>query len=194
MTSLSACSGRALCLVISDANPSAEHARPGERRRGRKTPPPAKPATFPGMFPADDPVVAELLASPTLMRLAYVGAHGQPHVVPIWYRYADGRFTVVTGPKADKVRHISQRPRVSFTIDTDRPPYHVLLVDGVATVEQVEGMAPEYPDIVRRFLGPGADAYLARMEGRVKRQVRITIEPKTWRILDFVKRTPKSLS
>jgi len=93
-----------------------------------------------------------------------------------------------------KVRHISQRPRVSFTIDTNRPPYHVLLVEGVASVEQVEGMAPEYPDIVRRFLGPGADTYLSRMEGRVKRQVRITIEPQTWRILDFVKRTPKSLS
>ena len=146
------------------------------------------------MFPADDPVVAELLASRILMRLAYVGAHDQPHVVPIWYRYAEGRFTVVTGPRADKVRHISQRPRVSFTIDTNRPPYHVLLVEGVASVEQVEGMAPEYPDIVRRFLGPGADTYLSRMEGRVKRQVRITIEPQTWRILDFVKRTPKSLS
>lgn len=146
------------------------------------------------MFPADDPVVAELLASPTLMRLAYVGANEQPHVVPIWYRFADGRFTVITGPKADKVRHISKRPRVSFTIDTDRPPYRVLLVEGVAAVEQVEGMAPEYPEIVRRFLGPGADAYLGRMEGRVKRQVRITIEPNSWRILDFVKRTPKSLS
>lgn len=146
------------------------------------------------MFPETDPVVAELLASSTLMRLSYVGANGQPHVVPIWYRYAGGLFSVVTGPKADKVRHISERPRVAFTIDTDRPPYRVLLVEGIATVEPVEGMAPEYPEIVRKFLGPGADAYLGRMEGRVKRQVRITVEPKTWRVLDFQKRTPKSLS
>lgn len=143
---------------------------------------------------ADDPVVQELLASSTLMRLAYVGANGQPHVVPIWYGYADGEFMVVTGPRADKVRHISERPRVSFTIDTDRPPYKVLLVDGVATVEPVEGMAPEYPAIVRKFLGPGADGYLGRMEGRVKRQVRIRIRPTSVRVLDFVKRTPKSLS
>ena len=68
------------------------------------------------------------------------------------------------------------------------------MVEGVAAVDPVEGMAPEYPEIVRRFLGHGADAYLGRMEGRVKRQVRITIEPKTWRILDFVKRSPKSLA
>lgn len=31
----------------------------------------------------DDPVVQELLGSATPMRLAYVGANGQPHVVPI---------------------------------------------------------------------------------------------------------------
>jgi len=142
----------------------------------------------------DDPVVQELLGSSTLMRLAYVAANGQPHVVPIWYRFADGEFLVVTGPKADKVRHIAERPRVSFTIDTDRAPYKVLLVDGLATIDPVEGMAPEYPEIVRKFLGPGADGYLGRMEGRVKRQVRIHIAPTSVRVLDFIKRTPKSLS
>lgn len=142
----------------------------------------------------DDPVVQELLAGNTLMRLAYVGTNGQPHVVPIWYRFADGEFVVVTGPKADKVRHIAVRPRVSFTIDTDRPPYRVLLVDGEATLEEVDGMAPEYPEIVRRFLGPGADAYLGRMQGRVRRQVRIRIAPRSARVLDFVKRAPKSLA
>lgn len=117
-----------------------------------------------------DAVVRDLLASTTLMRLAYAGAHGQPHVVPIWCRYADGEFVVVTGPRADKARPIAERPRVSFTIDTDRAPYRALLVDGVATVEPVEGMAPEYPEIVRRFLGDRADGYLARMTARVKRR------------------------
>ncbi len=143
---------------------------------------------------ATDPVVQELLAGSTLMRLAYVGANLQPHVVPIWYGFENGEFVVVTGPKADKVRHIAERPRVSFTIDSDRPPYRVLLIDGLASLEPVEGMAPEYPGIVRRFLGPGADAYLGRMEGRVKRQVRIRIRPTSVRILDFIKRTPKSLA
>lgn len=149
----------------------------------------ADPATF-----ADDPIAKELLASPTLMRLAYVGANGQPHVVPIWYTFANGEFVVVTGPKADKVRHISQRPRVSLTIDTDSRPYKVLLVDGVATVEHTEGMAAEYPEIVRKHLGAAAEGYLARMEGRVKRQVRIRIKPTAVQILDFMQRTPKSLS
>jgi len=143
-------------------------------------------------FPADDPVVRALLEQPPLMRLAYVAADGQPRVVPTWWRFAGGRFTVITGPKAEKVAHLRARPKVAFTIDTERPPYRVLLVDGDAAVEDVDGMAPEYPEIVRRFLGPAADAYLARL--RVKRQVRITITPRRWRILDFVERRPRSLA
>lgn len=141
----------------------------------------------------DDPVARELIESANLMRLAYVGATGQPHVVPIWWRYHGGEFIVVTGPHADKVRHLSNHPRVAFTIDTSTPPYHVLLVEGDAVLEEVEGMAPEYPDIVSRFLGPFAEAYLGRMRGRVKRQVRIRIRPRAWRTLDFTTRFPKSL-
>ncbi len=140
-----------------------------------------------------DPVARELLEGPYLMRLAYVGANGQPHVVPIWYGYRDGEFTVVTGPKADKARHLRANPKVAFTIDSPAPPYKVLLVEGVASIEETEGMAPEYPDIVSRFLGGAAEAYLAGMRGRVKRQVRIRIRPTSWRVIDFVKRFPKSL-
>ena len=142
----------------------------------------------------DDPVAAKLLNSKLLMRLAYIGSGDQPKVVPIWYQYIDGEFIVVTGPKADKVKSLLQRPKVAITIDTDTPPYNVLMVDGVASVEMVDGMAAEYPDIVRKHLGAAADGYLKRMEGQVKRQVRIRIKPSSWRILDFVERTPKSLS
>lgn len=146
-----------------------------------------------GMRIEDDPVAKELLEGPYLMRLAYVGANGQPHVVPIWYGYRDGEFIVVTGPKADKARHIAANPRVSFTIDSHTPPYKVLLVEGVATLEETEGMAPEYPEIVARFLGDFADRYLEGMRERVKRQVRIRIRPASWRVIDFVQRFPKSL-
>ena len=142
----------------------------------------------------DDPVANELLSSDLLMRLGYIGPSSQPKVVPIWYQYSEGEFIVVTGPKADKVRSLRKRPKVAITIDSDKPPYKVLMVDGLATVEEVDGMAPEYDAIVRKHLGAAADGYLARMKGRVKRQVRIRIQPTGWRILDFVKRSPRSLS
>lgn len=143
-------------------------------------------------IPVDDPVVAGLLSGPNLARLAYVGLDGRPRVVPIWFLYREGEFIMITGPKADKVRAIAANGAVALTIDTNTPPYKVLLVSGDATIEATDGMAPEYPPIVERYLGAGgAQAYLSRM--KVKQQHRIRVRPRSWRVLDFVRRFPKSL-
>jgi len=145
------------------------------------------------MLDTSDPVVAGLLAGPNLARLAYVGLDGRPRVVPIWFLYRDGVFVMVTGPKADKVAAIQRHPAVALTIDSATPPYHVLLVNGDAAVESTDGMAEEYPAIVERYLAAAAEAYLAPMRARVKEQRRITVTPRSVRILDFQKRFPKSL-
>lgn len=142
-------------------------------------------------IPVDDPVVAELLSGANLARLSYIGLDGRPRVVPIWFAFIDGEFIMVTGPKADKVRAIEANGAVALSIDSSTPPYHVLLVDGDATVEATDGMAAEYPDIVGRFLGPARDAYLGGL--RVKTQRRIRVRPRAWRVLDFQRRFPKSL-
>ncbi len=144
-------------------------------------------------LPTDDPVVRKLLDEPNLARLAYIGLDGRPRVVPIWFGHIDGDIIMVTGPKADKARALARNPAVALTIDSSTPPYNVLLVDGDAALEPVEGMAPEYRPIVERYLGPAADAYLAQLLPRVKRQVRIRVRPTGWRVFDFVKRYPKSL-
>ena len=146
------------------------------------------------MLPIDDPVVATLLGEPNLARLAYIGLDGRPRVVPIWFAAIDGDIIMVTGPKAEKAKALAANPAVAITIDSAQPPYKVLLIDGDAALEPVEGMAPEYRPIVERYLGPAADAYLGQLLPRVKRQVRIRITPRSHRIFDFVKRYPKSLS
>ena len=69
---------------------------------------------------------------------------------------------------------------------TDSGDQHIVL-------EPVEGMAPEYPGIVQRYLGAGAEAYLAPMRDRVRSQRRIRVRVRSWRVLDFVKRFPRSL-
>ncbi|MEO8458696.1 MAG: pyridoxamine 5'-phosphate oxidase family protein [Chloroflexota bacterium] len=145
-------------------------------------------------IPLDDPVVAKLLAEPNLARLAYIGEDGRPNVVPIWFSEIDGEIIMVTGPKAEKARAIAKNAAVALTIDSATPPYKVLLVDGDAILEPVEGMAPEYRPIVERYLGPAAEAYLGQLLPRVKRQVRIRVKVRSARVFDFVKRYPKSLS
>ena len=142
-------------------------------------------------LPLDDPVVARLLDGPNLARLAYSGLDGRPRVVPIWFTLLDGDIVMVTGPKASKVRALEADNAVALTIDDARPPYKVLLVEGNASLEPIEGIAPEYEGIARRYLGAAADAYLSQL--RIKRQVRIRIHPRSHRIFDFVKRYPQSL-
>lgn len=144
-------------------------------------------------LPLGDPVVRRLLEDPNLARLAYIGLDGRPRVVPIWFAHIDGDIIMVTGPRADKARALAKDPAVALTIDSSTPPYNVLLIDGDAALEPVEGMAPEYRPIVERYLGPAADAYLAQLLPRVKRQIRIRVRPTGWRVFDFVKRYPKSL-
>ena len=85
-------------------------------------------------LPQDDPVIDKLLKGAYLARLAYIGLDGRPRVVPIWYAYLGGEFIMVTGPKADKVPALEKNGAVALTIDSDQPPYSVLLVDGDATV------------------------------------------------------------
>ena len=142
-------------------------------------------------LPLDDPVVASLLDGPNLARLAYSGLDGRPRVVPIWFTVLDSEIVMVTGPKASKVRAIEANNAVALTIDDARPPYKVLLVQGNASLEHIEGIAPEYEAITRRYLGAAADAYLSQL--KIKRQVRIRVRPRTYRIFDFVKRYPQSL-
>ena len=135
--------------------------------------------------------MASLLEGPNLARLAYTGLDGRPRVVPIWFTMLDGDIVMVTGPKAAKVRALEANHAVALTIDDARPPYKVLLVEGDASLEYIEGIAPEYEGITRRYLGPIADAYLSQL--KIKRQVRIRVHPRSCRIFDFVKRYPKSL-
>jgi len=143
-------------------------------------------------LPLDDPVVAKLLQGPNLARLAYTDVDGRPKVVPIWFRYDDGDIIMVTGPRAAKLKGLEANSAVALTIDSSTPPYNVLLIDGDAALEPVDGMVPEYRGIVERYLGAAADAYLKQL--RVKRQVRIRVKIRSHRIFDFVKRYPKSLS
>ena len=167
-------------------------ARRRRRRFGRSAHRSSKGTRLPEL-PHDDPVIEKLLQGTYLARLAYIGLDGRPRVVPIWYAYLDGEFIMVTGPKADKVPALEANGAVALTIDSDKPPYSVLLVNGDATVETTEGMAAEYPDIVQRYLAGAAEAYLAGMRDRIREQRRIRVVPRSWRVLDFVKRFPKSL-
>ena len=74
------------------------------------------------------------VAKPRVAVLATVGRHGAPHTAPVWYRYQDGVFIVLTDRGSQKHRNVERDPRVELCIDDKEPPYHTVIVRGRATV------------------------------------------------------------
>jgi PPOX class probable F420-dependent enzyme len=85
--------------------------------------------------------------------LGTVGADGTPHVVPVWYEYAGGRFYVISGSGAAKARHIRQGSRASLCIDDRTAPYKAVVVWGKAAISE-KGVREMAHRIARRYLGP----------------------------------------
>lgn len=81
----------------------------------------------------------KFVGQPRIGRLGTTNRDGTPHIAPVWYRFVDGVFLVLTESESRKCRNIERDPRVAFCIDDERTPYHTVLVSGRATVEEAPG-------------------------------------------------------
>ena len=75
-----------------------------------------------------------LLGSVRAATLATVRADGRPHAAPVWYHLDGETFVFTTGEDTVKGRNMRRDGRVSLCIDDERPPYHFVIVEGVATL------------------------------------------------------------
>lgn len=99
-----------------------------------------------------------------------------------------------TPDDAPKMKALHDGDAVAVTIDSDTPPYKVLLVRGTIRVDVVDGIAPEYEASCRRVMGEaGAQGWLAQLRPICPRMARIFIKPNWVGILDFEARFPSAL-
>ena len=75
-----------------------------------------------------------LLGSVRTATLATVRAAGRPHAAPVWYHLDGETFVFTTGEDTVKGRNMRRDGRVSLCIDDERPPFHFVIVEGVATL------------------------------------------------------------
>ena len=142
-----------------------------------------------------DPVAQELLYSTNLARLAYNWRDGTPRVVPIWFHW-DGE-TIVLGspPNAPKVDVLPDNSKVALTIDRDEFPYHALLIRGIADVETVDGVTPEYEACAQRYFGEEQGReWVEGVRQMSPQMVRIRVRPEWVSILDFETRFPSAIA
>jgi len=143
-----------------------------------------------------DPVAVELLGSTEPARLAYTWTDGTPRVVPIWFEWNGHELVFGSPSNAPKVSVLRERPDVAVTIDrAGQFPYKVLLLRGVAEIQDVDGLAPEYIASASRYFGEEQGAAWVEMVGQLGVQmVRVSVVPQWARVLDFETRFPSALA
>ena len=91
-----------------------------------------------GGQPAFEPHKLEpFVSAPRIAVLSYVKRDGTPAQAPIWYRYDDGRFFMVTAKGSPKAKALARAGRASLAIQDDMPPYRAVIVDGEVTLSDV---------------------------------------------------------
>ena len=140
------------------------------------------------------PASKELLQSKIPARLAYVSTDGSPRVIPIWFHWNGRDFVLGTPPKAPKLKALAKNPKVALTIDDNNFPHKVLLVRGIARLQPVNGIVPEYALAAERYFGAEqGKAWVAQLASMVHDMVQITITPEWVGLLDFQTRFPSAL-
>jgi hypothetical protein len=143
------------------------------------------------MHVLNDPLAQELIGSNIPARVAYTAVDGFPRVVPLAFHWNGGQFVICTIPGSPKVRALATHPEVAFTIDTNTFPPHVLMVRGSASLETVDGVPPDYLEASRKQVPEAAmPAFEDQVRGLYDQMVRITIEPRWAKVLDFETRLP----
>jgi len=141
------------------------------------------------------PASQELLHSKIPARLAYVWTDGTPRVIPIWFHWNGRDIVMATPPKAPKLKALAKNPKVSLTIDDNTFPHKVLLIRGVAHIEAVDGIVPEYAAAADRYFGvEQGKAWVDQLRTLISSMVRITITPEWAGLLDFQTRFPSALT
>jgi hypothetical protein len=141
-----------------------------------------------------DPVAQSLLTSAIPARFAYTWTDGTPRVVPIWFHWDGEQLVFVSPPRAPKLRALDHGSPVAVTIDSNEWPYHVLSIRGTATVERVDGLAPEYAAAAKRYFGDDqGQAWVDQFSTDVQTW-RIAVTPTWANVLDFETRFPSALN
>ncbi len=140
------------------------------------------------------PIAQELLHSTVPARLAYTWKDGTPRVVPIWFHWNGEEIVLATPPKAPKVMVLPGHAHVALTIDGTQWPYRALLIRGIARVETVEGVPPEYAAAAQRYFGEEQGrAWVEQMGSLLPHMTRISVRPTWVGLLDFETRFPSAV-
>ena len=81
---------------------------------------------------------------------------------------------------------------MAVSIDEHAFPYKILYVRGVASVEMLDDISPEYAAAAERYFGPEQGrAWVEQLRGQPSARIRVT--PQWVNVIDFETRFPSAL-
>jgi PPOX class probable F420-dependent enzyme len=128
------------------------------------------------LVPAD---LGDLLEQPLVAVLATYRTDGGVLLSPVWHRWRDGGFDVLTSTHDIKVRHLQRDPRASILVYDDGPPYRGIEVRGEVRLQEP---GDALLDLALRYLGEQNGAAYAAAAGE---STLIRLEPGHVRAWDF---------
>jgi PPOX class probable F420-dependent enzyme len=123
----------------------------------------------------------DFLALPLVAVLATYRRDGGVLLSPVWHRWRDGGFEVLSYPDDIKVRHLRSDPRASILVYDNEPPYRGVEIRTTAALSEIE-TSTIVRDMAVRYLGREAGEAYAATSGD---SILIRLEPGHLRTWDF---------
>ena len=127
-----------------------------------------------------------------IARLAYVAPDGTPRAIPIAFAWNGSEAVMCTSTNAPKLASLRHNPSVALTVDTEVHPPTILLLRGVAVLDEVEGIPDEYLQMNGTY-GMTAEQRVeweAEVRSLYDSMVRIVVTPTWAKLIDFDETLP----
>ncbi len=140
------------------------------------------------------PISQELLAR-DLTRLAYIAKDGTPRSIPIGFTWNGSEIVMCTPKNAAKIPALRHNPSVALTIDTEVHPPKILLINGRAELDVVDGIPDEYFESNGTYtMTPEQrEEWEAEVRSLYDGMVRIVVTPTWAKLIDFETTLPSSV-
>ena len=118
------------------------------------------------------------VSRPLTAVLATVGPQGRVHAVPVWYRYADGAFIILTERGSQKTRNVERSGRATLCLDEREGAIRYLSAEGTARIED----PVTYDERLALHLLYRSEEAARRVvdQGGHERMVKIVLTPERW--------------
>jgi PPOX class probable F420-dependent enzyme len=93
----------------------------------------------------------KLLLEEKIAWLTTMRGDGTPLPAPIWFLWRDSSFLIYSLPKAKRVSHIANNPRVAINLNTDPWGDRVVVVTGMASVDPGARPVNQVPAYIEKY-------------------------------------------